>query len=53
MTTALPRPAPAAVRLLDVPLVSYRVGVSVPADRSSIAYRRGLRDLGLSHFFSA
>lgn len=25
----------------------------IPADRSSMAYRRGLRDLGLSHFFVA
>lgn len=25
----------------------------IPADRSSMAYRRGLRDLGLSHFFIA
>ncbi|MEU1273887.1 aromatic ring-hydroxylating dioxygenase subunit alpha [Streptomyces sp. NPDC005799] len=30
-----------------------RLEVNIPADRSSIAYRRGLRDLGLSHFFTA
>jgi phenylpropionate dioxygenase-like ring-hydroxylating dioxygenase large terminal subunit len=30
-----------------------RLEVHIPADRSSIAYRRGLRDLGLSHFFTA
>ncbi|MDX6743851.1 aromatic ring-hydroxylating dioxygenase subunit alpha [Actinocorallia sp. A-T 12471] len=30
-----------------------RIEVNIPADRSSVAYRRGLRDLGLSHFFTA
>ena len=30
-----------------------RLEAHIPADRSSIAYRRGLRDLGLSHFFTA
>ncbi|WP_262063855.1 aromatic ring-hydroxylating oxygenase subunit alpha [Streptomyces sp. STR69] len=30
-----------------------RLEVNIPADRSSVAYRRGLRDLGLSHFFTA
>ncbi|MEW1719096.1 aromatic ring-hydroxylating dioxygenase subunit alpha [Streptomyces sp. NPDC093109] len=30
-----------------------RLEVHIPADRSSIAYRRGLRDMGLSHFFTA
>ena len=30
-----------------------RLEVHIPADRSSIAYRRGLRELGLSHFFTA
>ena len=30
-----------------------KLEVHIPADRSSIAYRRGLRDLGLSHFFTA
>jgi phenylpropionate dioxygenase-like ring-hydroxylating dioxygenase large terminal subunit len=30
-----------------------RLEAHIPADRSSIAYRRGLRDLGLSHFFIA
>ena len=30
-----------------------RLEVNIPADRSSVAYRRGLRKLGLSHFFTA
>lgn len=30
-----------------------RIEVNIAADRSSVAYRRGLRDLGLSHFFTA
>jgi phenylpropionate dioxygenase-like ring-hydroxylating dioxygenase large terminal subunit len=30
-----------------------RLEVNVPADRSSVAYRRGLRSLGLSTFFTA
>ncbi|ADP81965.1 aromatic ring-hydroxylating oxygenase subunit alpha [Pseudofrankia inefficax] len=30
-----------------------RIEVNIPADRSSVAYRRGLRALGLSHFFTA
>ncbi|GAB1817641.1 Rieske 2Fe-2S domain-containing protein [Herbidospora sp. RD11066] len=30
-----------------------KIEVNIPADRSSVAYRRGLRDLGLSHFFTA
>lgn len=30
-----------------------RIEVNIPADRSSVAYRRGLRSLGLSHFFTA
>jgi vanillate O-demethylase monooxygenase subunit len=30
-----------------------RLEAHIPADRSSIAYRRGLRDMGLSHFFTA
>ncbi len=30
-----------------------RIEVNIPADRSSVAYRRGLRTLGLSHFFTA
>lgn len=30
-----------------------KLEVHIPADRSSIAYRRGLRRLGLSHFFTA
>ena len=30
-----------------------KIEVNIPADRSSVAYRRGLRDLGLSHFFIA
>jgi vanillate O-demethylase monooxygenase subunit len=30
-----------------------KLEVNIPADRSSVAYRRGLRDLGLSHFFIA
>lgn len=30
-----------------------RMEAHIPADRSSIAYRRGLRDLGLSQFFTA
>lgn len=30
-----------------------RLEVNVPADRSSVAYRRGLRGLGLSTFFTA
>jgi phenylpropionate dioxygenase-like ring-hydroxylating dioxygenase large terminal subunit len=30
-----------------------RLEVNIPADRSSVAYRRGLRDLGLSRFFTA
>ncbi|MFT3714939.1 MAG: aromatic ring-hydroxylating dioxygenase subunit alpha [Gordonia sp. (in: high G+C Gram-positive bacteria)] len=30
-----------------------RLEVHIPADRSSIAYRRALRDLGLSEFFTA
>ncbi|MET7420704.1 aromatic ring-hydroxylating dioxygenase subunit alpha [Dactylosporangium sp. NPDC005555] len=30
-----------------------RIEVNIPADRSSVAYRRGLRGLGLSHFFTA
>ncbi len=30
-----------------------RMEAHIPADRSSINYRRGLRDLGLSHFFIA
>ena len=35
--------APVAATLLD----------NIVADRSSVAYRRGLRDLGLSHIFTA
>ncbi len=30
-----------------------RIEVNIPADRSSVAYRRGLRALGLSQFFTA
>jgi len=30
-----------------------KLEVNIPADRSSVAYRRGLRDLGLSQFFIA
>ncbi|MGF7234578.1 MAG: Rieske 2Fe-2S domain-containing protein [Frankia sp.] len=30
-----------------------RIEVNIPADRSSVAYRRGLREMGLSHFFTA
>lgn len=30
-----------------------RIEVNIAADRSSVAYRRGLRSLGLSHFFTA
>jgi phenylpropionate dioxygenase-like ring-hydroxylating dioxygenase large terminal subunit len=30
-----------------------KVEVNIPADRSSVAYRRALRALGLSQFFSA
>jgi vanillate O-demethylase monooxygenase subunit len=30
-----------------------KIEVNIPADRSSVAYRRGLRDLSLSHFFTA
>jgi phenylpropionate dioxygenase-like ring-hydroxylating dioxygenase large terminal subunit len=30
-----------------------RIEVNIAADRSSVAYRRGLRDLGLSQFFTA
>jgi phenylpropionate dioxygenase-like ring-hydroxylating dioxygenase large terminal subunit len=30
-----------------------KLEVNIPADRSSVAYRRGLRDLGLSQFFTA
>jgi vanillate O-demethylase monooxygenase subunit len=30
-----------------------RIEVNIAADRSSVAYRRGLRELGLSHFFTA
>jgi phenylpropionate dioxygenase-like ring-hydroxylating dioxygenase large terminal subunit len=30
-----------------------KIEVNIPADRSSVAYRRGLRELGLSHFFTA
>ncbi|GAA2682268.1 aromatic ring-hydroxylating dioxygenase subunit alpha [Streptomyces lunalinharesii] len=30
-----------------------KLEVHIPADRSSIAYRQGLRRLGLSHFFTA
>jgi phenylpropionate dioxygenase-like ring-hydroxylating dioxygenase large terminal subunit len=30
-----------------------RIEVNIAADRSSVAYRRGLRGLGLSHFFTA
>lgn len=30
-----------------------RMEAHIPADRSSINYRRGLRDMGLSHFFTA
>jgi phenylpropionate dioxygenase-like ring-hydroxylating dioxygenase large terminal subunit len=30
-----------------------RLEVNIPADRSSIAYRRALRDMGLSQFFTA
>lgn len=30
-----------------------KIEVNILADRSSVAYRRGLRDLGLSHFFTA
>jgi phenylpropionate dioxygenase-like ring-hydroxylating dioxygenase large terminal subunit len=30
-----------------------KIEVNIPADRSSVAYRRGLRSLGLSHFFTA
>jgi vanillate O-demethylase monooxygenase subunit len=30
-----------------------RIEVNIAADRSSVAYRRGLRALGLSHFFTA
>jgi phenylpropionate dioxygenase-like ring-hydroxylating dioxygenase large terminal subunit len=30
-----------------------RLEAHIPADRSSIAYRRALRDLGLSQIFSA
>nr|WP_269467339.1 aromatic ring-hydroxylating dioxygenase subunit alpha [Rhizobium sp. ACO-34A] len=30
-----------------------RMEAHIPADRSSISYRRGLRDMGLSHFFIA
>jgi phenylpropionate dioxygenase-like ring-hydroxylating dioxygenase large terminal subunit len=30
-----------------------RIEVNIPADRSSVAYRRGQRSLGLSHFFTA
>jgi len=30
-----------------------RIEVNIPADRSSVAYRRGLRAMGLSHFFTA
>ncbi|MCK9877138.1 aromatic ring-hydroxylating dioxygenase subunit alpha [Frankia sp. Ag45/Mut15] len=30
-----------------------RIEVNIPADRSSVAYRRGLRALGLSRFFTA
>lgn len=30
-----------------------RLEVNIAADRSSVAYRRGLRALGLSHFFTA
>ena len=30
-----------------------RIEVNIAADRSSVAYRRALRDLGLSHFFTA
>jgi vanillate O-demethylase monooxygenase subunit len=30
-----------------------RIEVNIPADRSSVAYRRGLRAMGLSRFFTA
>jgi vanillate O-demethylase monooxygenase subunit len=30
-----------------------RIEVNIAADRSSVAYRRGLRAMGLSHFFTA
>lgn len=30
-----------------------RIEVNIAADRSSVAYRRGLRSLGLTHFFTA
>ena len=30
-----------------------RIEVNIAADRSSVAYRRGLRDMGLSQFFTA
>jgi vanillate O-demethylase monooxygenase subunit len=30
-----------------------RIEVNIPADRSSVAYRRGLRGMGLSRFFTA
>jgi vanillate O-demethylase monooxygenase subunit len=30
-----------------------RIEVNIPADRSSVAYRRGLRSMGLSQFFTA
>jgi vanillate O-demethylase monooxygenase subunit len=30
-----------------------RIEVNIPADRSSVAYRRGLRAMGLSQFFTA
>jgi vanillate O-demethylase monooxygenase subunit len=30
-----------------------RIEVNIAADRSSVAYRRGLRSLGLTQFFTA
>ncbi|GAA1299858.1 hypothetical protein Psi02_77200 [Planotetraspora silvatica] len=30
-----------------------KIEVNIPADRSSVAYHDGLRDLGLSHFSTA
>lgn len=36
----------------NLPL-DLKMEAHIPADRSSIAYRRGLKDMGLGHFFTA
>jgi hypothetical protein len=46
-------PSRAVGARFDLPRLSMAETRNIPADRSSVAYRRGLRALGLSHFFTA